>query len=194
MSEAGTTRHGAAGLWRAARPRQWVKNVLVLAAPMAAGRLLEPDILIPTLYALVSFCLASSATYFFNDVIDVDEDRRHPVKRNRPIASGEVSERSAMVVAVLLGGISLVPAWLASWPMVILILSYIVLQVAYSLWLKHEPVMDLAVVASGFLLRAVAGGVATELPSLPFLPVGGRVRIPLHRVRQALLGTAHVGE
>jgi len=141
---------------------------------MAAGRLHEPEILVPTLYALVAFCLASSATYLVNDIVDLEEDRRHPVKRNRPIAAGVVSAPAALTLAVVLALLSVVAAWLASGETVALILSYLGLQVAYSLWLKHEPVLDLAVVAAGFLLRAVAGGVATDLPiSQSFLLVAG---------------------
>jgi decaprenyl-phosphate phosphoribosyltransferase len=152
------------GLVRAVRPRQWVKNVLVVAAPLAAGRLFEPDVLAATAVTFALFCLASSAVYLVNDTIDVDEDRRHPKKRMRPIAAGVVSRPLAVVLAVLLFAAALTGAVLLTRPALAGVLgSYVVIQLAYCLFLKNQPVIDLAVVASGFLLRGIAGGVAVGL-------------------------------
>jgi len=152
------------GLMRALRPRQWVKNVLVLAAPAAAGRVLEPDVLGPTAVAFVLFCLASSAVYLVNDTIDVEEDRRHPRKRFRPIAAGIVPRPLAVAMAAVLFTVALVAAVLLTRPELAWVLgSYVVIQLAYCLFLKNQPVIDLAVVASGFLLRGIAGGVAAGL-------------------------------
>lgn len=149
---------------RAMRPRQWIKNVLVLTAPLAAGELFRSAVLLPALAALVAFCLVSATVYLVNDVRDVEEDRLHPRKRLRPIAAGELSTRTALVLAAVTGvlglGIGFVTAPLLGATLVI----YIVLQVLYSLLLKHRPVVDLAVVAAGFLLRAIAGGVAADIP------------------------------
>jgi decaprenyl-phosphate phosphoribosyltransferase len=152
------------GLVRALRPRQWVKNVLVLAAPVAAGRVFEPDVLGPTVVAFVLFCLASSAVYLVNDSVDVEEDRRHPRKRFRPIAAGIVPRSVAVALAAVLFTVALVTAVLVTRPALAGVLgSYVVIQLAYCLFLKNQPVIDLAVVASGFLLRGIAGGVAAGL-------------------------------
>jgi len=152
------------GLVRGLRPRQWVKNFLVFAAPLAAGAVLDPDVLGPSALAFVLFCAASSAVYLVNDAIDVEDDRRHPVKRLRPIAAGIVSRRLAVGLAVVLFAVALVPAALFARPeLVWVLITYIGLQLAYCLGLKNQPVLDLAVVASGFLLRGVAGGVAAGL-------------------------------
>ena len=152
------------GLVRAVRPRQWVKNVLVLAAPLAAGRVFDPDVLGPTAVAFVLFCLAASGVYLVNDSIDVEEDRRHPRKRFRPIAAGIVPRPVAIALAVVLFAVALTAAVLLTRPALAGVLgSYVVIQLAYCLFLKNQPVIDLAVVASGFLLRGIAGGVAAGL-------------------------------
>lgn len=164
----------AASLLRAMRPKQWVKNLLVLAAPLAAGAITEPDVAVATLIAVVSFCLASSSVYLVNDAVDVEADRRHPTKRNRPIAAGHVSPRTAVTTAAVLAVLALALAALTGLQLVVLMAGYLGLQVAYTLALKHQAVLDIAIVASGFLLRAVAGGVASDLPiSQWFLLVAG---------------------
>lgn len=153
------------GLVRAVRPRQWVKNVLVLAAPLASGRLLEPEVLFATAVAFGLFCAISGAVYLVNDVVDVEEDRRHPRKRHRPIAAGVLPRPLALAVAVVLVVGAVVVAVLVTRPELGWVLGvYVVLQLGYCLWLKQQPVIDLAIVASGFLLRAVAGGVAAGIP------------------------------
>jgi len=160
--------------WRTSRPKQWTKNLLVMAAPLAAGELLDPDVAVSTFLAFVAFCLMSSAVYHVNDVADRKADRAHPRKKERPVAAGEMSVRSALVVAGVLVILSLTVALAAGTSLVLLMGSYGVLQLLYSFWLKHEPVMDMAVVAAGFLMRAVAGGIAASLPiSQWFLLVAG---------------------
>jgi decaprenyl-phosphate phosphoribosyltransferase len=158
-----TTRTAAVGIVRTARPHQWVKNVLVLAAPAASGMLFHRHILLGALTAFVAFCLAASAIYLVNDVKDVDADRAHPTKRNRPVAAGLVSPRAALIAAGVLLVAAPAFALLANTNLVIVIVTYEAAQLAYCLWLKHEPVMDIALVASGFLLRAIAGGVAGDI-------------------------------
>jgi decaprenyl-phosphate phosphoribosyltransferase len=150
-------------LLREARPKQWAKNVLVFGAPGAAGVIDDWSYLGKTLLAFAAFCLASSGTYFWNDIHDVAADRAHPTKRNRPIASGAVSVPVAKVVGSLLlvGGIGL--AFVVSWKLGLVATGYIVLTTAYSSLLKHVAVVDLVAVASGFVLRAVAGAVATNV-------------------------------
>ena len=152
------------GVVRALRPRQWVKNVLVLAAPLAAGQVFDPDVLGPTAVAFLLFCLSASGVYLVNDSIDIEEDRRHPKKRFRPIAAGLVPRPLAIGLAVVLFAVALTAAVLLTRPALAGVLgSYVVIQLAYCLFLKNQPVIDLAVVASGFLLRGIAGGVAAGL-------------------------------
>ena len=148
----------------AARPRQWVKNVLVLAAPLSAAQLSHGHVLRTSAIAFAAFCLAASSIYFVNDIMDVEADRQHPKKRFRPIAAGWVPIPVAWVSGVVLGAAGLAVASLANLTTVFVIGVYITLHVVYSLWLKHVPVLDLAMVASGFLLRAIVGGVAAGLP------------------------------
>jgi decaprenyl-phosphate phosphoribosyltransferase len=165
-------------LWalvRTARPRQWLKNVLVFAAPAAAGVLDDPADLGRTLVAFAAFCLAASGTYFLNDVLDADADAHHPVKKNRPIAAGLLSRRAGTVTGIVLVVLAVaISAPLNSGKLAAVVGGYVLLTLAYSLWLKHQAVIDLAAVAAGFVLRAIAGGVATGVPlSDWFLIVAG---------------------
>ncbi len=168
MSTAAVDRAGVGnrftGLVRAMRPRQWVKNVLVLAAPVAAGEILRLDVLAPVAVAFVAFSMAASGVYLVNDTIDVEADREHPTKRNRPIASGAVPPGLAIgAAAVLLLG-ALAVSLLATPQLLILIAVYEAVQLAYCFGLKNEPVVDICIVASGFLMRAIAGGAAAAIP------------------------------
>ena len=147
----------------AARPRQWVKNVLVLAAPLSAAKLTHADVLRTSGIAFVAFCFAASCIYFVNDVMDVESDRKHPKKRFRPIAAGWVPIPLGLISGVVCGLAGLAVAAMANWTTVLVVAIYMVLHIVYSMWLKHVPVLDLAMVASGFLLRAIVGGVAANL-------------------------------
>jgi decaprenyl-phosphate phosphoribosyltransferase len=161
-------------LVRLARPKQWSKNVLVVAAPGAAGVLTHAQPAFRTAIAFVCFCLIASSTYFLNDALDAEGDRHHPRKRFRPVAAGEVSPRAAMIGsgALALGALAL--SFAARWQLALVIGGYFVLTVLYSLWLKHEPVLDLGAVACGFVLRAIAGGIAVGVSISPwFLIVAG---------------------
>ena len=152
-------------LLRTARPRQWVKNLLVFAAPGAAGALTDGGVLVRAVAAFAVFCLAASGTYFLNDAVDVESDRLHPTKRLRPIAAGAVGAGPAKVIGVVLLLTSVGCALaLGGWPLALVLGIYVGLQPLYSLWLKNLAVIDLAAVASGFVLRAIAGGVAVDLP------------------------------
>jgi len=160
------------GVLALVRPRQWVKNLLVAAVPLAAGSILEPEIAWPTVVAFVAFVLASSATYCLNDVLDADADARHPRKRSRPIPSGRVGRRTAAVLAAVLAAAAVAVAQPGTLRWVVV--GYLVLQVGYSAFLKHQPVVELGLVSGGFILRAIAGGAATGLPiSQWFLIVTG---------------------
>ena len=148
---------------RAMRPKQWVKNVLVLAAPLAAGRLFETGVLLASLWAFISFSLVSASIYLIKDSRDIEADRLHPKKQFRPIAAGELSIPTAYVLATLTLAASLALGFWVARDLGITLAVYWVLQVVYSFFLKHQPIIDLAMVAAGFLLRAVAGGVASGL-------------------------------
>jgi len=155
----------AAGLVRVARPRQWIKNFLVFVAPAAAGALHHPHVILTSLGAFGIFCVAASGTYFLNDSIDADADRAHPTKRNRPIAAGVVPEGLGMGIGIGLLVVSFaLAALLAGWPLALVMIVYGLINTFYSLGLKNEPILDLVCVSSGFVLRAVAGGVATKVP------------------------------
>lgn len=159
----------ARALVRAMRPRQWVKNLLVYAVPLAAGKLANRDNMTDATIAFVCFCAAASATYLVNDVIDVEQDRAHPTKRFRPIASGELSRTTASVVAGVLVVLPLGFAWASTYPaFFVTLLAYLGCTFAYSTRLKHEPVVELVLIAMGFLLRAIAGGTATGIAMSPW--------------------------
>lgn len=151
------------GLIRGLRPRQWLKNVLVATGPLAAGVLLDPDVWPLVLLAFALFCAAASGVYLVNDALDRKEDRLHPRKRFRPIASGALPLPLAVVVAVILLVGAPVVASLVSWPLAAVLGIYEIVQISYCFWLKHIVVIDLVVVSSGFVLRAIAGAVVADV-------------------------------
>jgi decaprenyl-phosphate phosphoribosyltransferase len=166
--EKGPPRNLVTGVIKAVRPKQWVKNLLVLLAPVAAlGGDVHYDyreVGIKVLIAFVAFSLAASTVYLVNDVRDVEADKQHPTKRFRPIAAGVVPVWLAYSLAVVLGVAALGVAWLASPNLVLVIAIYIVMQMAYCFGLKHQAVLDICIVSSAYLIRAIAGGAATGIP------------------------------
>lgn len=159
------------GIVKAVRPRQWVKNLLVFAAPLAAlgsfGDTAAYDyrtVLIKVSMAFVVFSLGASSIYLINDARDVEADRAHPTKRNRPIAAGVVPVWLAYVLAVVLAAASLAIAWFVTPNLAMVMAVYIAIQLAYCFGLKHQAVLDICIVSSGFLIRAIAGGVAADIP------------------------------
>jgi decaprenyl-phosphate phosphoribosyltransferase len=156
------------GVAKAVRPRQWVKNVLVLAAPLAAlGSAVHynyVDVLAKVAVAFAVFCMAASSVYLINDVRDVEADREHPTKRFRSIAAGVVPEWLAFVVAAVLGVASLVVAWALNPGLALVMAVYIAIQLAYCFGLKHQAVIDICIVSSAYSVRAIAGGVAAGIP------------------------------
>ncbi len=161
------------GLLQAMRPRQWVKNLLVLAVPLAGGTLFHPTVLVACLVAFVAFTMAASAIYLLNDVRDAAADRQHPTKSSRPIADGTVSPKVALGVAAILaiGSLAMpvvLPSADISTDLSAVIGLYLALQLLYVYYLKTQPVLDLATVASGYVLRAVAGGIAASLLVSPW--------------------------
>jgi decaprenyl-phosphate phosphoribosyltransferase len=152
------------GVIRSMRPHQWTKNVLVFAAPVGAGRITDPGILLAAVGAFVSFSVAASGTYLLNDARDIESDRQHPKKRYRPIAAGIVPLPLAYVLGVVCLVASLALGFAVERNLGLTLLAYLALTTAYTLALKHMPVYDIVAVAAGFVLRAVAGATATEVP------------------------------
>ncbi len=156
------------GIIKAIRPRQWVKNLLVLLAPIAAlGGNVQYDyreVAVNILIAFASFSLAASCIYLVNDSRDVEADRQHPTKRFRPIAAGVVPPSLAYTLAVVLGIAALGLSLLASVNLLIVIGVYIAMQLAYCFGLKHQAVLDICIVSSAYLIRAIAGGAAAGIP------------------------------
>lgn len=152
------------GLLALMRPRQWVKNAFVLAPLLFSGEFHDLDSVISALIAAGLFCIASSATYIVNDLHDIEHDRRHPRKSlTRPLASGLVSPRSALVLLALLYG-ALIAAWFRFPEVIYVIIGYLLLNLAYTFVLKHQPVLDIFTIALGFVLRVYAGAMALSVP------------------------------
>jgi 4-hydroxybenzoate polyprenyltransferase len=146
---------------RLLRPAHWAKNVFVLAPVVFAQELTDPEAVRSALLAFVAFCLASSAVYIFNDIRDREEDRRHPLKQNRPLAAGTVSLASAWTLMFLLITIALALAVYLGWQFFSVLLTYLVLNQLYSAGLKHVVILDVMIISLGFVLRVLAGGAAT---------------------------------
>ena len=153
----------------ACRPKQWIKNLLVFAVPLASGDLLDREVFVKTVISAVAFTAISAATYLFNDISDVEEDRLHSTKKLRPIAAGTLTIGSARLVSgvLVLLCIGLV-AGVGAWNLGLVLFGYSLLQVMYQGFLKKTALFDLVAVAAGFLLRAVAGGVASAILISPW--------------------------
>ncbi|HYA48609.1 MAG TPA: decaprenyl-phosphate phosphoribosyltransferase [Burkholderiales bacterium] len=145
------------------RPQQWIKNLFIFAPLVFSQNLFVGPLLIKTCLAFVAFCLVSSAHYIFNDLRDIEEDRRHPVKSQRPLASGRLKKGPAVAALLVIGAAGLGLAASINLPFLLMALGYLVLQTAYSMWLKHVVILDVFVIAAGFLIRVVAGGLAIRV-------------------------------
>lgn len=156
---------------RLLRPHQWVKNAFVAAPLVFAHRLDDVESLGRATIAVVAFCLLSGAVYAFNDVRDVEADRLHPTKRNRPVAAGLISERSALVASVVLAALALAACLAVRWQLAGLASLYLAQNIAYSIRLKRVAYIDIALIATGFLLRVLAGSAAIEVPTSVWLLV-----------------------
>ena len=164
---------------RAVRPRQWPKNLIVFMALLFSiddkWQLTDPsswlDLLGWTLLTFVLFCLVSSADYLVNDIVDRESDRQHPRKRKRPIAAGQLSVRAAQIWAVALAALAIGGAFAITWSVGAVISGYLALMLAYTFWLKHIVLIDMMVIGAGFVLRAMAGGLAIDVPISPWLYV-----------------------
>ncbi|MBI3287768.1 MAG: decaprenyl-phosphate phosphoribosyltransferase [Chloroflexi bacterium] len=146
----------------AARPKQWTKNLFIFAALVFDRKLFEADPLAKTIYAFILFVALSSSVYLVNDVADLEKDRQHPTKRHRPIAAGVLSTHIALVAAVVLGISALILGTLLDPRFGLIELAYLVLQTAYTYFLKHWAIVDVLTVAGGFVLRVMAGTVVIE--------------------------------
>jgi 4-hydroxybenzoate polyprenyltransferase len=146
------------------RPGQWTKNLFVFAALVFAQRLTDAGAVLKAIVAFLVFCALSSTVYLINDVLDREQDRRHPIKANRPIASGALGSTVALTVAAFLGGGALIAALALGWQFFQVSGAYLVLLIAYSAFLKHLVILDVLTIAAGFTLRATAGGAAIAVP------------------------------
>jgi len=153
------------------RPQQWIKNLLVFAALIFSGHLFDIAYIINTVLIFVAFCLVSGSTYIINDVRDKKEDEIHPEKKNRPIASGKISTKSAILFSIILLIVGLSLAFKINLNTFIALLSYFVLTSTYTLYFKHKVIYDIILVALGFVIRAIAGAVAIEVAISPWLLV-----------------------
>lgn len=165
-------RHRAPSWVRAMRPRQWVKNVLVVAAPAAAGTILSWGTVTSLLVAFAAMCAAASATYLVNDISDRERDRLHPTKRQRPIPAGDLPVAVAWIQAAVLASTALLLGLVLGGGTAIAVVTYLGLTFGYSRWIKHVPFVELGGVAAGFVLRVLIGAAATATPvTAPFMVV-----------------------
>jgi len=139
------------------RIKQWIKNVFLFAALVFDGQLFDIDSFSHTLAGFLIFCLLSSSVYTLNDVFDKEADKQHPVKRGRPIASGKIPLRTAVFIALLMSFLAFIAAYFLSLSFLILSGVYLLMNILYSKWLKHIPILDVMIIATGFVLRVAAG-------------------------------------
>jgi len=153
------------------RPKQWIKNLFVFAGLLFSGNLFNFELATRSIYAFAAFCLASSSTYIINDILDAEKDRLHPAKRCRPIASGKVRIVPAGIMAVLLGLGAIIFSYNLNIYFFLILSFYMTETLLYSIWLKKVIILELFVVSSGFVLRAIAGVVIIEDIISPWLLV-----------------------
>lgn len=164
VARIGPARSPARAYLALARPKQWVKNALLLAAPGAAGVLGDEGVPLRLLFPVIAFCMLSAGIYAVNDVRDRHEDRRHPRKCRRPVAAGEISPRDASLfgLVAVIGGLALATA--VTPVLGLVALGYLVVTVSYSMYWRRIAYLDLLALAAGFVLRAIGGGVAAPVP------------------------------
>ncbi len=194
-----TTSHTAVtrtrGLVKLVRPNQWVKNFFVLAALLFSGKALEWPAQRAAALAFVAFCLVASSVYVINDLIDRDADRAHPSKRFRPLVTGAVSVPAAVVLAAIMLSASLLIAWSVGLPLLACLVTYLLLNALYSLWLKHVVILDVFAISAFFVLRLLGGAAAVGVrPSVWLVLCGGLLALYLgfakRRHELVLLGDA----
>jgi 4-hydroxybenzoate polyprenyltransferase len=151
------------------RVQQWIKNFFVFAPLIFSQNVFNLPLLIKTILAFVLFCILSGAAYILNDIQDLEEDKLHPVKSKRPLAAGRLKKNHALIAGVFLVLAGLAGAYLLSFYFFVALLVYFVLQIAYSGWLKHIVIIDVFLIATGYLIRVIAGGLAIEIQLSPWL-------------------------
>ena len=160
-------------LLRLMRPYQWVKNTFVFTGLLFGHAWRDPHLVEQVMVVFIAFCLVSSAIYTLNDIVDLEQDKHHPKKNRRPLASGAVSISAAFMLAALLGTLGLSLAYFAA-PMVLMImLGYALMNIAYSLWFKHVVILDVFMIATGFMLRILAGTLGVGIPPSQWLLLCG---------------------
>ena len=160
-------------LLRLMRPHQWVKNTFVFVGLLFGHAWHDPHLVTQAVIAFVAFCLVSSAIYTINDIVDIEQDRQHPKKCKRPLASGSVSVPAAVMLAVLLGVLGLALAYNASQIVLMILIGYALMNIAYSLRLKHVVILDVFIIATGFMLRILAGTLGIGIPPSQWLLLCG---------------------
>ncbi|HPI33652.1 MAG TPA: decaprenyl-phosphate phosphoribosyltransferase [candidate division Zixibacteria bacterium] len=150
---------------RLVRPAQWLKNGIMVLAIVFAGELAHADKIILMACAIALYCLLSSAVYTFNDVVDAERDRLHPLKKNRPLAAGRIRVATGAVLAAVLAAAGLVGAWFINGPFFLSAVTFLALNLLYSLWWKHVVILDVLTIALGFVVRAYAGAFAIDVPA-----------------------------
>jgi 4-hydroxybenzoate polyprenyltransferase len=156
-------------IFKSMRPQQWLKNLFIFAPLIFSENIFNRSMFLMTLLVFVIYCLLSGAVYILNDLKDLEEDRLHPIKSQRPLASGKLKKSQAIVVFLILSFISLLLSSMVNWEFLLVALIYFVLQVAYSFSLKHVIILDVFIVASGFFLRVIAGAMAIQVYISPWL-------------------------
>jgi 4-hydroxybenzoate polyprenyltransferase len=151
------------------RIKQWIKNLIIFAPLVFSQNVFDLRLLFKSGLAFVLFCLVSGAAYILNDLKDLDEDQLHPIKSKRPLASGRLKRSQALVTFVVLVIVSLIGAFLINLYFLVALAMYLVLQVSYSFWLKHVVILDVFLIAAGFFIRVVAGGLVIEVQISPWL-------------------------
>jgi len=151
------------------RIQQWIKNFFVFAPLIFSQNVFNLPMLVKTIFAFVLFCILSGATYILNDIQDLEEDKLHPVKSKRPLASGRLKTTHAVSACILLVLLGLVGAYYLHIHFFMALLIYFILQIVYSIWIKHVVILDVFLVASGYLIRVIAGGLAIGVQLSPWL-------------------------
>lgn len=194
-AEASSSNTSVVALWlKQLRWKQWPKNLICFAPLLFSGKFLDPHALLAACLCFAAFCMISSGIYILNDIMDVEADRMHPIKKNRPIASGKLNIKVALMVGVvsLITGFSI--AYFLRHTLVFICLGYVVLNVAYSLKLKHIAIIDILCISSGFVFRAIAGSVAVNvMPSSWFLlcTTLGALWLAMEKRRQEIIVLSH---
>lgn len=176
-------------LLRSLRPKQWTKNLIIFAPALFAQKIHDPKLVLAACLCFIAFCMVSGSVYIFNDLIDAPADRNHPKKSKRPIASGALNPKLALLFAILVCALGIAFAFVVRPAVAVIVITYLVLQAAYVLVLKNHSLIDIGCIASGFVLRAVAGAAAVHVPaSAWFLLCTGLVSlfIALEKRRQEI--------